>query len=122
MEYVEGGKDKVKLAGSGEGGLAAVRERLELGQAAYAYVRMTVGNDDLSQRSKFVLISWCGPEVKVMRRAKMAVHFASVKAVVKAYAIEIEASEPDDLKEEVVIVKLKKAMGANYDRQAATDY
>jgi hypothetical protein len=122
LEYVEGGKDKLQVAGKGEGGLAAVREKLNDELACFAYIRMTVGNDELSQRAKFVVLSWCGMHVKVMRRAKMSVHFASVKKVISQYAIQIEANDLDQLGDEEVTVKLKKAMGANYDRQAATDY
>lgn len=35
--------------------------------------RVKVANDELSQRVKFVLVPWCGPQVKVMRRAKLSV-------------------------------------------------
>ena len=96
-------------------------QHLKPDQASYAYIRMTVGNDEYSKRSKFVFISWCGPDVKVMRRAILSVHAAAVKSVIKSFAVEIAASSPKDLKESDITLLLKKAMGANYDRQTS-DY
>ena len=78
---------------------------------------MSLSNDNLSQRTKFVFIVWCGPQVKVMRKAKLSVHTADVKRVIHAYAIEMAASELDDLKEDDVLLSLRKAGGANYDRR-----
>ncbi len=80
---------------------------------------MTVGNDELSKRSKFVLITWCGPQVKVMRKAKLSVHISSVKAVVKNFAVELAATTKSEVNEKDLTLLLKKAMGANYDRQAS---
>jgi hypothetical protein len=53
---------------------------------------MTVGNDELSKRSKFVFVTWCGPGVKVMRKAKLSVHVSAVKNVIKTFAVEVAAS------------------------------
>ena len=68
---------------------------------------MVVGNDELSKRAKFVLVAWCGPDVKVMRRGKLSVHISEVKKVFKNFAIEISAESVDDLKEATVTLKLQ---------------
>lgn len=103
----------------GSGGLEELKSNLGSDKAAYAYLRMTVGNDEYSKRAKFVFISWCGPDVKVMRRAKLSVHGTTVKTVIKNFAVEMAASSIKDLKEEDITLLLKKAMGANYDRQSS---
>ncbi|KAI9227335.1 MAG: actin depolymerizing protein [Piptocephalis tieghemiana] len=121
LEYEGDRKDILKVAATGSGGLKEMVERFSPDQAAFAYVRVKVANDELSQRVKFVLVPWCGPQVKVMRRAKLSVHIAEVKSVIKVFAIEVPASEKEDLKEEDIILKLKRAGGANYDRQGS-DY
>ncbi|KNE63357.1 hypothetical protein AMAG_08494 [Allomyces macrogynus ATCC 38327] len=113
----EDGTDKLQVAGKGKGGLTEFVTKLKDDQAGFGYVRVTVGNDQLSQRAKFVLVSWCGPNVKVMRKAKLSVHIAEVKQTLPVFAVEIQTSTLADLKEDAVITKLKKAMGANYDRQ-----
>jgi hypothetical protein len=42
-----------------------------------------------------------------MRRGKLSVHLADVKAVLKSFAVEIPAENKDDLKEATVILKLQ---------------
>lgn len=80
-------------------------------------------------------------QVKVMRRAKVwtlplasllarphpqltstphqvSVHTADVKAVLRAYSIEVSASSAADLAEDDVVRSLRKAGGANYNRSS----
>ena len=54
-----------------------------------------------------------------MRKAKLSVHIANVKQAIKTYAIEISASSKEDLNPNTIQLLLKKAMGANYDRQSS---
>jgi hypothetical protein len=56
-----------------------------------------------------------------MKKAKLTVQIADVKTVMKSYAVEIQTSDLNDLKEEEIVKAIKKAGGANYDRQAS-DY
>ena len=79
--------------------------------AAFGYLRIVLGNDELSQRAKFVLVCWCGAEVKVMRKAKLSVHIADVKRVCKAFAVEVTASVPEELDTKDITLQLQKAMG-----------
>lgn len=58
---------------------------------------------------------WIGSGCKVMRKAKISVHAADVKKVLRVYSIEVPAREKDDLKEDPIVVKLRKAGGASYD-------
>ncbi|KAJ8502231.1 hypothetical protein ONZ51_g54 [Trametes cubensis] len=107
--------DKLQLTSTGSGGLAELREQLDDGKASYAYVRVQYANDKESKREKFILVIWIGPNCKVMRKAKISVHTADVKSVLRVYSMEVPAREKDDLKEEPIIVKLRKAGGASYD-------
>ncbi|KAJ3388495.1 hypothetical protein HDU92_001454 [Lobulomyces angularis] len=119
LGYSDDKKDELNLVGSGSGGLEELKSHLKPDQANFGYLRVTIGNDELSQRAKFVLVSWCGSEVKVMRKAKLSVHISDVKNVLKAFAVEIAASDMDDLDSKKVDLLVKKAMGANYDRQTS---
>ena len=121
MKYVDGKSNKLVLGGCGSGGLEEFTSQLTPSEACYGYLRINVSNDELSQRSKFLLVSWCGLEVPVMRKAKLGVHLSSVKSICKSFSVEMPASELSDLNEADVLLLLKKAMGANYDRQA-TNY
>ena len=110
---------QVPVTDPGSGGFSEFKEALQGDKAAFGYVRMVVGNDELSKRAKFLLVSWCGPQVKVMRKAKLSVHIAAVKQVLASFAVEVSAGGLEDLKEDDIQLLLKKAMGANYDRQSS---
>eukprot|EP00842_Homolaphlyctis_polyrhiza_P003315 jgi/Hompol1/3985/HPOL_003426-RA len=119
LEYLDDKSDTLKVASTGKGGLAEFKSNLKEDKAAFGYLRMIVGNDELSRRAKFVLVSWCGNKVKVMRKAKLSVHLGDVKKVIQVFAIEVAATTVEDLREADINLLLKKAMGANYDRQAS---
>ncbi|KAI9006037.1 hypothetical protein BC832DRAFT_539680 [Gaertneriomyces semiglobifer] len=119
LSYKDEKSDVLTLSGTGSGGLDEFTAQLQPDQAAFGYLRMVVGNDELSQRAKFVLVSWCGPQVKVMRKAKLSVHIADVKQTIKVFAVEVAASSKDDLRLADIKLLLQKAMGANYDRQTS---
>ncbi|KAG2036817.1 hypothetical protein BDR03DRAFT_865273 [Suillus americanus] len=115
LDYESDRSDKLTVTQTGTGGLAELRDALSDSKASYAYVRVTFSNDKESQREKFILVVWIGPGCKVMRKAKISVHTADVKQVLRVYSIEVPAREKDDLKEDPIVVKLRKAGGASYD-------
>ncbi|PRP88500.1 hypothetical protein PROFUN_03217 [Planoprotostelium fungivorum] len=107
----EGNAIKVQAKGSGD--LDAVKSHFQDDQAQYAFVRVTSGDAE-SKRAKFVFISWCGEGVGALKRAKMSVHKASVKSVVKDFGIELHATTQADLNAEELAQRVKKASGADY--------
>ncbi|ETW77951.1 hypothetical protein HETIRDRAFT_479102 [Heterobasidion irregulare TC 32-1] len=115
IDYESDRSDKLVVTKSGSGGLEELREALDTNNASYAYARVTYSNDKESQREKFIFIVWIGPGCKVMRKAKISVHAADVKTVLRVYSIEVAAREKDDLNEEPIVVRLRKAGGASYD-------
>jgi hypothetical protein len=50
----------LKLAGTGTGDISEMTESLADDEAAYAYVRMKLGNDEYSERVKFCFVVWAG--------------------------------------------------------------
>ncbi|TFY62671.1 hypothetical protein EVJ58_g3711 [Rhodofomes roseus] len=114
-DYESDRSDKLTLTATGSGGLEELREHLDESKASFAYARVQYANDKESKREKFIFIVWIGPNCKVMRKAKISVHAADVKQVLRVYSLEVPAREKDDLKEEPIIVRLRKAGGASYD-------
>ncbi|GAA5962026.1 hypothetical protein JCM8115_002886 [Rhodotorula mucilaginosa] len=113
----EGDKsDKLALTETGTGGLDELKTKFQDQRASFAYIRVKYSNDAESVREKFALITWIGPEVKVMRKAKLSVQSADVKKVLAAYSIDVAASSQDDLAEEPIVKRLRQAGGASYDR------
>jgi hypothetical protein len=70
--YTEDGK-ALQKRGAGSGGLAEMAESFVDNEPMYGYLRVTAGDEE-SIRQKFVLVTWCGPEVKALKKAKMSVH------------------------------------------------
>jgi len=115
-DYASDKSDALTLTKTGTGGLDEFAASLEPQRASYGYVRVKYANDDHSFREKFILVIWIGEGVKVMRRAKVSVHTSDVKHVLRAFSIEVSASNPGDLKEDEIVQRLRRAGGANYDR------
>ncbi|KAJ7485458.1 ADF-like domain-containing protein [Mycena latifolia] len=115
LDYEDDRSDKLQLTQTGTGGLAELRDVLDDGKASYAYARVSYANDKESTREKFILVVWIGPQCKVMRKAKISVHAADVKGTLRVYSIEVAAREKDDLTEDLIVPRLRKAGGASYD-------
>jgi hypothetical protein len=115
LDYASDRSDKLVLTKTGSGGLEELRDELDDSKASFGYARVKFANDSQSQREKFILVIWIGPSCKVMRKAKVSVHAADVKQVLRVFSIEVAAREKDDLKEDPIIVRLRKAAGASYD-------
>jgi hypothetical protein len=68
---------------TGSSGLKGLKEAVQEINAGWGYLRLQIGNDDLSKRAKFVFFTWCGPDIKVMRKARLSVHIGDVKKVIR---------------------------------------
>ncbi|GJJ14909.1 hypothetical protein Clacol_009179 [Clathrus columnatus] len=115
LDYEGDRSDKLILTGTGTGGLEELQDTLDESRASFAYVRIKYSSDKESTREKFVLITWIGSGVKVMRKAKVSVHTGYVKQVLRIFSIEVSANSKEDLDEATIVARLKKAGGANYD-------
>ncbi|XP_045192144.1 coactosin-like protein [Mercenaria mercenaria] len=82
-------------------------------ERVYAYLRVQTG-DELSKRMKFALITWVGPSVSAMKKAKMSTEKASVKQVFSNFAVEMLCDNLHDVKEDIIKNAVMKAGGANY--------
>ncbi|KAI8984463.1 hypothetical protein BDF20DRAFT_860138 [Mycotypha africana] len=120
FDFADGKPDRLQVAGTGTGGLSEFTAQLKPEVAGWGYVRMNMSNDEYSQRVKFVFIPWCGDKVGIMRKAKLSIQIADVKKdIVRNYHIEVPASSKQDLNENDIMTKLRRAGGANYDRQSS---
>ena len=61
LKYESAMKDNLKLAATGSGTIEEMTDdQLGEDEAAYAYVRVRLGNDEYSERTKFVFVVWAG--------------------------------------------------------------
>jgi hypothetical protein len=54
-----------------------------------------------------------------MKRARLSIQISDVKNVIRNYHIEVPASHKGDLDEVDILTRLRRAGGANYDRQTS---
>jgi hypothetical protein len=88
---------------------------LDPSQAQYAYARIEYANDTESKRVKFILIIWIGESTKVMRKARVSIESGAVKRALGHHSIQVDARDRGDLDEKDIVVRLRKAGGADYN-------
>ncbi|KAJ3932387.1 MAG: actin depolymerizing protein [Lentinula lateritia] len=128
IDYESDRSDTLKLTQTGTGGLAELREVLDDSRASFAYVRVQYSNDKESVREKYLSIrlphtsSLCiafqtgSTSVSLISATpQISVHAADVKAVLRVYSFEVAAQEKDDINEDPIVLRLRKAGGASYD-------
>ncbi|KAH1014421.1 hypothetical protein HUJ05_012289 [Dendroctonus ponderosae] len=68
----------------------------------------------MSRRAKFLLVTWVGPSVSVLKRAKMSTDKALIKDVVSNFAVELQTENIGDIELRNFETELDKAAGAHY--------
>ncbi|KAI6246054.1 Coactosin [Erysiphe necator] len=115
LSYVAASGNRLKLDCTGTGGLSELAEKLDPSQAQYAYARVEYANDTESKRVKFILVIWIGEYTKVMRKARVSIESGAVKQILGHHSIQVDARDKLDLDEKDVIIRLRKAGGADYN-------
>ena len=85
-------------------------------------VRVEFANDTESKRVKFVLVIWIGEGTKVMRKARLSIESGEVKRVLGHHSIQVDARDKGDLVEKEIVVRLRKAGGADYNGGRGQSY
>merc|ERR1712045_835270 len=55
----------------------------------FGYIKIMTG-DEMSKRSKFVMVTWVGPNVSVMKKAKMSTDKALMKEIIQNLSVEVQ--------------------------------
>ena len=109
------GKAKIVCKEVGEGSPYAAIDSMDDAEVSFALLRVTGTRDQESKTVKFVFISYTGPGVGGMARGRVNGHKGDVKELIGQSHVDISTDDRDDMTEEVITQKLKKASGANYD-------
>ena len=107
------GNNKIVAQGSGNGDFNEFLGSLDDGQCQYGFVRFITGNEE-SKRAKFALIAWVGPNASILKKARVSVHKANVKEIVRDFAAEFLFDDRSEIDADAVKQKIVKAGGANY--------
>ncbi|XP_054030900.1 drebrin-like protein [Dryobates pubescens] len=108
----EGNSNDLRVAGSGDGGLEEMVEELNSGKVMYAFCRVKDPNSGLP---KYVLINWTGEGVNDVRKGACANHVSTVANFLKGAHVTINARTEEDVEPELIMEKVAKASGANYN-------
>ncbi|KAL0277615.1 UNVERIFIED_CONTAM: hypothetical protein PYX00_004847 [Menopon gallinae] len=82
-------------------------------ERCYGYIRLQTG-DEMSKRTKFILITWVGRNVGVMHRAKVTNDKSLVKEIITGYATEFQIENSSELDETFFVEELSKIGGTKY--------
>lgn len=94
-----------------------MHKRIIDGALTISSVRVEYENDTESKRIKFAFVVWIGESCKVMRKAKVSIQSGNVRKVLAHHSITVDAREAADLNEKDIIIRLRKAGGADYNNQ-----
>nr|CAD7420107.1 unnamed protein product [Timema poppensis] len=92
---------------------AKFQEHFKEDDRAFGYIRIQMG-DEMSKRQKFLFLTWVGPSVGVIKRAKMSTDKAMVKEIIANFAVELQLENLNELSVEYFRDQLNRAGGANY--------
>ncbi|XP_065712848.1 drebrin-like protein isoform X2 [Patagioenas fasciata] len=108
----EGNSNDLRVAGSGDGGLEEMVEELNSGKVMYAFCRVKDPNSGLP---KYVLVNWTGEGVNDVRKGACANHVSTIANFLKGAHVTINARAEEDVEPELIMEKVAKASGANYN-------
>ncbi|NXA56827.1 DBNL protein, partial [Nothocercus julius] len=87
-------------------------EELNSGKVMYAFCRVMDPNSGLP---KYVLVNWTGEGVNDVRKGACANHVSTVASFLKGAHVTINARAEEDVEPELIMEKVAKASGANYN-------
>lgn len=79
----------------------------------FGYIRIKTG-DEMSKRSKFVFVTWVGPSVSVMKKAKMSTDKALMKDIIQNLSVEMQLENHAEFSHDYFKMQVDKAAGAKY--------
>jgi hypothetical protein len=114
MSYDKKLTAKVSGTGEAEDYWEEFRSHLSEDEVIFCLLRVVMGDAE-SRRPKFVFVTWMGEGVGMMKKAKVAIHRGEVAKALGAFHCDFAVDSLGELELAAIKVKLKKAMGADYD-------
>jgi hypothetical protein len=79
----------------------------------FGYIRISTG-DEMSKRAKFVFVTWVGPSVSVMKKAKMSTDKALMKDIIQNLSVELQLENHAEFSHDHFKGQVDRAAGARY--------
>eukprot|EP01104_Vermistella_antarctica_P012437 TRINITY_DN3598_c0_g2_i1.p1 TRINITY_DN3598_c0_g2~~TRINITY_DN3598_c0_g2_i1.p1 ORF type:complete len:564 (-),score=165.66 TRINITY_DN3598_c0_g2_i1:164-1855(-) len=109
FSYV-GNSNVFGAAVSGSGGVEELKGHLQDDGISYGIVRVTEQIDN-STTVKFVMISWVGEKVRLIRKAKITTHIGRIHEVLGQYHTDLPVSDKTDLTQDAIMKRVAAASG-----------
>eukprot|EP01088_Endostelium_zonatum_P000971 TRINITY_DN11248_c0_g1_i1.p1 TRINITY_DN11248_c0_g1~~TRINITY_DN11248_c0_g1_i1.p1 ORF type:complete len:143 (+),score=28.35 TRINITY_DN11248_c0_g1_i1:48-476(+) len=106
LNYVS--KEKLGVQAVGNGSIEEGAANFKDDQSQYGFFKVSFRADDDTERTKFVLVTWLGPNVSILQKAKLSVHKPLVKSVFRDCAVEITSSDRSELTSEALTSQIKR--------------
>jgi len=104
--------NKLGVTGKGDD-FAAFKSHFGPDDRGFGYIKIMTG-DEMSKRSKFVFCTWVGPNVSVMKKAKMSTDKALLKDIITNLSVELQIETAAEFTLEHFKAEVDKAGGARY--------
>jgi len=92
---------------------ADFKNHFEADDRGFGYIRIKTG-DEMSKRAKFVLVTWVGQNVSVMKKAKMSTDKALMKDIIQNMSVELQLENHGEFSADHFKMQVDKASGARY--------
>ncbi len=103
---------KIELVGKGTGGYDEFIQQLSEDRAMYGVFKVIAVDDD-SRRTKFVFVTFLGPKLPPLKRARVSTHKTAFAKLFNGFHTEVYATTPDDITQEEIVKKLNSSTGAH---------
>jgi len=104
-------QNKLVVSGTGEE-FNEFKSQFGPDDRGFGYIKIQTG-DEMSKRSRFLLITWVGSNVSVMKKAKMSTDKLLVKEVIQNLSVELQMENPHELSLDHLKAEVDKAGGAS---------
>jgi len=105
-------QNELVVSGTGED-FADFKSHFGPEERGFGYIKIQTG-DEMSKRSRFVLMTWVGSGVSVMKKAKMSTDKLLVKEIVQNLSVELQLESVHELNLDHLKTEVDKAGGARY--------
>jgi hypothetical protein len=109
----EDNNNRVGVKISGSGGINELKKNLPADQPVYALLRVAAPG---TTSVKFVFITWIGPKVGALKKARVSTHSVAVGDLFGAIHVRMMTDSQDELNSQSIDAKIRHAAGTDYDR------
>jgi len=104
-------KKPLKLVASGTGGVDDLVDHLGTDLIAYVFIRVIDIIEGI-KTVKFAFITFIGPDVSIMKKAKVATNKGGVTSLFAPAHVTLEISSPNEISDEILLSTIQEASGS----------